>query len=971
MSLNNANEDKKAIRKILFYEAHEALNQLRKGDLLAPESWDNLSKLFEDLLITKPNMILFLGAGTTMSIEKNEIETGAFPFQPYSWEGLLKKLFLGLGENRQKKFLEEQSDGHEDKIKEWRSKSNGDWFDIIKNFKDKPTLAWSIGLYYSKLTARNKVLYQLVSSPFEESSDFKSATLEQIVKLPFNDIITTNFDPSLTQFLEKEDVFREEHKSDFLRYRGYEKKQNKVVEIFDQTSFLQSITKQPRPRLFYIHGKADENGNNFLVFDKFEFAKLLSDEVGMLNYLINQFLFSTVIYFGFGLDDQTFNFIQEKLSKILKKASPKKDSHEPDIEKLYSYSFSTQISETEIAEFEKNKFIRVIKYNDHKKLPVILNHINTILEYFRQSPENEIELKFPSDEKNVSYQNRGRKEYLSANYKDGLKYYRLAFATLLFPSDPSAAESSWENNKNIIQIRRYLALNLSKIRWKTPFTDSERVELLEGTVSRAEELLEKCEQQFKNNLDEAGKLSIEAQKVSLKVLRARVKAHEGNIRESFNRYREFEEDFKNNPVTKKFLRRHSVLLANIRRPNFQTFKIQQKEVFDRDIRQINRDKKLSEVEKKKQIQEREETYYDYGIDESIFILGYSYIFAREQRKRHNSFLNSQTDVDEEKYIKNYTDLIELLVNKENSKFFKDEFSISLETLGGVLVISLWEIGTRLIRYSSDDFLPNENPDFYSNIGRAIELFDHNEEDYNLKKKYIYINEKTPLINILPSERWQTRMYRHKCRAYMLRWVKMEENQRRSGNKDDLLLAFTSFKKALDLSSKKETLRSEFLKNCLESVRMNTLTMLYTSKEDPSYALSEAACYYYSNQAVEIIYKLLDPKNDDLPLNKMLQECSKPGSWHIWWLLIFIFKTVSYFNLLKISNTDTKLSTNLFTKKVLKDFLSDDPAIVLEVVVALYKEYSKKVMDDEKALDGVIKKYTNDYKKFLEIAETAR
>lgn len=216
-----------------------------------------------------------------------------------------------------------------------------------------------------------------------------------------------------------------------------------------------------------------------------------------------------------------------------------------------------------------------------------------------------------------------------------------------------------------------------------------------------------------------------------------------------------------------------------------------------------------------------------------------------------------------------------MTNREYRKYFKDEFSTSFETLGGVLVIGLWETAIRLVRYSSEDFLPKDDPDFQKNIDEAIELFNQDEEKFNDAENKIFTDNNKP-INILPSERWQTRMYRHKCRAYMLKWVKKENEKTGTGDKNDLLSAFTSFKKALDLSTEKEALKAEFLKNCLESVRMNTLSMLHTSKKASGYALSEAACYYYSTQAVETIHELLGKKDKDkdLSLFKILRECRK-------------------------------------------------------------------------------------------------
>jgi hypothetical protein len=203
---------------------------------------------------------------------------------------------------------------------------------------------------------------------------------------------------------------------------------------------------------------------------------------------------------------------------------------------------------------------------------------------------------------------------------------------------------------------------------------------------------------------------------------------------------------------------------------------------------------------------------------------------------------------------------------------------------------------------------------------------------------------------------------------MLRWVKKENEKTGTGDKNDLLSAFTSFKKALDLSTEKEALKAEFLKNCLESVRMNTLSMLYTSKKEPGYALSEAACYYYSTQAVETIHELLGQKDKDLSLSKILRECRKKENWHIWWLLIFVLKTVSYFSLLIGDENNLQPKSKLFCKKMLQEFLKDDSQMVRNKVIEQYKEYSKEVMNTKTTLDKVIDKYKIDFKKLLSITQ---
>lgn len=1003
MDSNGKNNEHK-IRRILFYEVKEALDELKDtGEnklLTSQKSWENLSSLLKTLLNSKPNVILFLGAGTSMSIKKTP-KVGEAPYQPPSWEDLIKRLFLGLDNSLQKEFLRDQTIDHEDEVSEEDRSDLAKWFERVKVFRDKPTLTWHLRQYFhedkiGKPNERNALLYRLVSEPLE-SGNYESELLRQIVKLPFDDIITTNYDTSISKFLEDEKKYRTEVADDIKFYRGYDIEAHDTNEIFNPKTFLQSITER-KQRLYYIHGKADKNGENFLVFDKFDFANLIAGVDTILDYAIGQIIGSTLVYFGFGLDDQTFNYVQERLRKIY----GEKNSHLI----LHSYTFSTQTSGTEIEAFRK-KHINVIGYNSHETLPKILRHINTILEYFRQIPENELANKDIRAYQNLTsgYQNAGREAYISDEYEESLKNYRLAMATLLFSEDADEIKKSqnpepyWKYVKELINIRRHLVLNLSKLRWKesgrnyqtrTSIVEGDlrireniydiETGLLNGTIDRAIELLKDFEESFSEWFSNSDRLGIEARKASLSVLRARIKAHEGDIRESYNKYDIFEKAFKQDiPLderleisendkflyryteTRDFLQRYTELLDELENVSYTEFLDEREKSHQSEVASIlaSNDNAMRKTEK---MADLKNSFYKYEINEDTLLLGYSYIFAREQRRRHKTFLGQKYPRSEEvRYWKNYKNLLRELTSKSNKTYFKPEFSTSLQTLADVLMIGLWEIGSRFVRYASGDILPKfegHEEEFEENITDSIALLKTFESK-------IPIDDRKAKMPVQPSPRWQTRMHRHKCRAHMLRWVKNRQTQ--TADERDLLAAFTSFKKALDISER-ANLRGEFLKNCLESARMNTLVMMLTAGTNPGYAVSEAACYYYLSQSVEVIHELLGKtlEERELDLSEIQVECRRPENQHIWWLMIFVLKITSYFSLVIDDQGRSATKQEVFLKLLVKEILDRSPEERKNLVSNEYREYCESVMGEKSVLDNLIRKFEIDFDKIRDI-----
>lgn len=938
------------IKRILFYKAKESLNILKNGELLEPAAWDNLRSLLEKILVSRKNLMLFLGAGTSMTIKDVKVDPGERAYRPLSWMALLEGLFNKLDESEQIEFLKDQTLDNEGKVSKEERSNKKKWFEKVATFKDKPTLAWHLRLYFKhdeSINERNQKLYELVSKPLKRS-EYTSELLEQIVKLPFKDIITTNFDDAIEKFLRDENNFRKQNKHIIKEKRGYNVDELKYFPIFDLETFLESIQDEAQHRLFYIHGKADKYGKNFLVFDKFDFAKLIAENDSILEYLIWRTARSTIIYFGFGLDDQTFNYIQERLRKIFNNNT----RFFP-----FSYVFSTQKSKTEIKAF-KDMHIRVISYSKHEDLPKILEHVNTILEYFRQFPENEFPLdEIPCEEEiSIPYRKAGREAYLSENHEESLKNYRLAFATLLFAKDiePHNVKGQWERNKIFIEIRRQLVLSLSKLRWQDSSYFDEQTDLLKGTITRAEKLIEESKINLKNNHLINGDLAIKAQEASINVLNARILAHEGLMKDSFDEFDKFDRTFRNKSENKELLRSYVSMLNDLQHKSYDTFFSEKEKIFKEDL------KKTDDTSKQNKLKE---DIYKYKVNEDTLLLGYSYIFAREQRKRHHVFLGDRNITKayirkELKYCKGYQTLITEFTKKDNSKYFRNDLSISLHTLGSVLIIGLWEIGSRFIRFSSEDLLPKNIPDFDKYIEKAIELFNYDEEYFNQEDNCIPI-DKEKRMNILPSIRWQTKMYRHKCRAYMLKWVKNEQDEFGSGNKDDLHLAFTSFKKALDLSIG-ANLKPEILKNCLESVKMNTLVMIYTPENHPSYALSESACYYYLNQAVEIIHELLGEKDANLSLKDLL----KPNKQYrqIRWLTIFVLKIASYFKIAVNDRVIALSNPTILSKNALKEFLNKDIDDVKEFVIKAHQNYNNK------NLAKVICRYKVDFDKTKKIVK---
>lgn len=904
------------LKRICYYEAKEALQELRgegETDLLAKgSSWANLKSLLRQLLAPRNNLVLFLGAGSTLGITAIDEQNAGNPeFKALSWDGLLKELFLRLDEVKQREFLIDQTLDHSDDISEEDKTCNSVWFEKIRAFRDKPTLAWHLSLYFNQSNGRNEAIYELVAEPLFNRV-LVSPILEQAFKLPFNDIVTTNFDWSVEEFLKYENTNRKESRSEIQKVRRYNKEEIDFSVIYDLSSFLNSIASKKEHRLFYIHGKADSNGSNFLVFDKFDFARLIAQRDSVLEYLIGQFLNSTILYIGFGLDDQTFNYIQERLFQIF-------GSHAAF---PTSFSFSTQKSTTEIAAYN-SKHINVINYqpgSNHKNLAKILKHLNTIIEYLRQSPENELTVTIPSNVTITrSYMDFGRKSYLSGNLDNSLKNYRLALASLLFSDDVKAKtlgdlpQEIWEYHKLLLEIRRHIALNLSKLRWRNPDFFERTTTSLTITLVQAKKSLAEYKSKYPSNLKNNKSLAfgMRAQEVSLDVLRARISSHDGNIKGSSALYELVQKSLKKE---KDFLDRWAnALTAMVNGVPYSSF-----------LDGLSAEERQS-----------------YEINDDVLLLGASYIFAREQQKRHDTFLNGTISDSEPTYIEQYSVLIRELTKSENLKYFNAEMGINLQELASILVIGLWEVGSRYVRYASRDLLPITQ-NFEDNINRAIMLFEKDETEFGDAAGIISLGDKQ--ISILPSVRWQTRMYRHRSRAYMLRWYV-------NGNPEDMLKAFVSFKKALDPS--KETLKGEYIKNCLESVRMHLLIMLKGQINPEQSELCRATGVYYLRESLNVVIELLGrTKSNSKSLNDILKICRKGENHHVWWMMIFVLKIASYFNV------------------VLGDLRRSEQDILGELGVQLlgigrskveneYRDYGRDVMKSPTELNKVVVRYGQD------------
>ena len=210
------------------------------------------------------------------------------------------------------------------------------------------------------------------------------------------------------------------------------------------------------PRLFYLHGKAKTESDAVdreynLIFDKYDYANLFSKDNEILNYLVIVLLRYGVLYVGFGLDDQTFDYMESRIKMICEKGGSEK------IPTSYALLRSLEISKREKEALEKLFNINVIEYDDHNDLPLIVENVNNIIQYTKNLNIEWIENFDQQKEAVDSLKKSGIEEYLEGNLDSCKDYYEKALGHTLFWD-----VNRWENVRQICDLQKKIGINSFK-----------------------------------------------------------------------------------------------------------------------------------------------------------------------------------------------------------------------------------------------------------------------------------------------------------------------------------------------------------------------------------------------------------------------------------------------------------------------------------------------------------------------------
>lgn len=268
------------------------MNSITPQPIFTPKELEHNSKLREELfgLVASGDSILFVGSGLSMSVD--------YP----SWDGLLLRL-EGLAQRVNNQFTPDNKQ---------RDSSPLDYANKLKDIFDK---ANEIGTYYNELT-------KIFSAP-EQGDSFKEFH-KFLVQLPFSLIMTTNYDPVLSNALLKSIEENNEPRRTNLCFAMN-------AETIPQLSkFLLSLhkTMKSSKQIAHIHGYHDRPKEIILTKQDYEkyYFEIESDSDGnktqekvTIHFLVLWSLIATrrIVFFGFGMRDPYLLQLLEDVRKRL------------------------------------------------------------------------------------------------------------------------------------------------------------------------------------------------------------------------------------------------------------------------------------------------------------------------------------------------------------------------------------------------------------------------------------------------------------------------------------------------------------------------------------------------------------------------------------------------------------------------------------------------------------------------------
>ena len=744
-----------------------------------PTSGDYIVEMIHSIIgKERRRVVLYLGSGCSNAVEVDEV-VGQSEYRGGDWLELLTGMLDRIpfhqrtGLLRSLRYLAPATagSGTRDAVRE-----------LVGRF-DKLRVAWFLGSHDGKnREVRDSEISSIVEPPAGAAR--QSRLYEELLKLPFDEIVTTNYDSNILWFLDNSGA--------------------RCTEITTSSDLAPSLQKDARRRLFYLHGKAY---NSPLVVDRFDYAELLAERDGMLDFVTHLLRDAHVIYVGFGLDDPSFNLIETRLQRLLGPYRPK------------SFAFMDHVTERERNMWcARNLFIIDYGADRHHTLPRILKRVNVIRRFFDWAEPDLGIVHNHRDDRTGKYRGDGLRLYVRGRFAESVKKFRAALASTLFwerelgPGGVGRNVLPFDRAVNVCELRIRLAMNHYKL------------QAVSGDGDDHEPL-------FKEDIDEAKKLIRHMQETiastppcaraerdrvllglvnSLKVLESRALYHNGKFSEA-TRLLEDVLDREEPPILERQLEDdHAPVIAKL---------------------------KLAE------------TFYYAKCHKSR--IDYQYL-----QKSGN---DSNRRISEVKMLDHLGDSIRLTRNYvedyRKSCGSTAEWEYYLNSFGTIQRIAQWTAGRHALRVC-EDIIPIESE-------RSQQVL----EGIDLALALLNTDPITGGENTWrPSGRWSAMRHRYRCRGYGLRWLLRRFLEPDQTHEEDLVVAYDALQDAL--SYRGGGLERQVVLNLLEAARLNVVVMFGEQAAPSSLPqhrstspLTLAACVYYLDQAFDAMESVPESLNE--------------------------------------------------------------------------------------------------------------
>ena len=731
----------------LYRDADEALQNLtsKLSDSYS-EALRSVRNLINLLIVKDRRLVLYLGAGCSVTVHEVP-PRGIEPVKGRTWNGLLEGLFDAVPDK--------------DRFLQMLTKRAGEKFTLgprgvkFENFFelfDRLQLAWFLTHDFDPKTRDEEIAKLVEPHPRSVcSSDLYDAVLD----LPFNDIVTTNYDSHIMRFLKKKGyVELTDPTSNARTSKGY-------VEITDSTSIATSSKIENCSRIFYLHGRV---GKSQVVFDRFDYAKFLTERDGMLDYVTFLLRDSHIIYVGSGLDDPTFNQMETRLQMLHGEDRPQ------------SFAFLKDVIDKE-REVWRKRNLEIIDYSDHDDTPKVISWVNTIQKFIRRAePERPKRLR-PNADRTRGYWEEALRSYVKGDYESSLVSCRAALASSLFWERESINNANgckvlpFERGTKLSEIRIRMALNHYKLSWAGE-EGSAHTALMNENMQRAERLIEEQSQRAK--LSETEKVTLMALDNSLTILRGRNSYREGDFESARRAYTSVVDKISEDSIMPSMdeSTREAVITKLRLAEGFYYAKCQLSRLEYQFIDRASDDRRA-------------------GRDQQVRLM----LSVEKQLQRFSEFLK---------------------VKEQTCKRFP-EWEYFQNSLWTIRRISMWTAGRQAVRICRDLIPTKKERDLQAKekITEGLSYLRY-ECGSECDGDDMALDSGT----WISSPRWPALRNRYQCRGYALKWIIGLPDQEGDA---DILRAYRAIQRTLEQTTGRG-LERQHLVNLLEAARLHILTI---------------------------------------------------------------------------------------------------------------------------------------------------